>query len=80
MWEQQPVGLGLNLSLVTKLYQKAQLEQGPCFPEENELYFLKPAVTSNLRGRRLVINFPKIVCEQVAKELPGYSLSILVSL
>lgn len=51
MWEQQPVCLGLNLSLVTKLYQKAQLRQALSFPEENELYFLKPVVTSNLKGQ-----------------------------
>lgn len=45
----------------------AQLRQVLSFPEENELYFLKPVATSVLKGQETVIIFPKSICKQAAE-------------
>lgn len=45
----------------------AQLRQVLSFPEENELYFLKPVATSVLKGQEIVVIFAKTVCKQAAE-------------
>lgn len=45
----------------------AQPRQVLSFPEENELYFLKPVATSVLKGQEIIVIFTKTICKQAAE-------------